>query len=151
MVDELARLPDAWSQLRVGALPQDPGYAAAVERSVTASGLGARIHMVGPVSDVPGFLDEVDVLVVPSIGREGQPTTILEALAHGAGVVVREGVWSEDYAGLPVEAYLGGDDLGSAIARAAAAAAPLEELERRFGPAQALDGILDAALSPRPA
>jgi glycosyltransferase involved in cell wall biosynthesis len=149
LVDEVARWPEAWTDLRVGALPQDPAYEQAVGDRIAARGLRERIDMVGPVSDLGGFLDEVDVLVVPSTGREGQPTTILEALAHGRGVVLREPVWSEDYAGLPVTAYRDATDFGPALDGLAHSAAPLEELERRFGPAQALDAILAAALSAR--
>jgi glycosyltransferase involved in cell wall biosynthesis len=151
LIDELARWPDAWSELHVGALPQDRGYALALERRIAASGVDARVHMLGPVTEVESFLADIDVLVVPSTGREGQPTTILEALAHGAGVLARRAVWSEDYAGLPVEPYDGTADFGPALTALAGEGAPLEELERRFGPAQALDGILTAALSRRQA
>jgi glycosyltransferase involved in cell wall biosynthesis len=146
LVDELAAWPGSWMQLRVGALPQDTAYARAVEERIAARGLEERIQLVGPVSDVPGFLDEVDVLVVPSIGHEGQPTTILEALAHGRGVILRRSIWSEDYAGLPVSAYDDERDFGPALDGLSPEAAPLAELERRFGPAQALDGVLEAAV-----
>jgi glycosyltransferase involved in cell wall biosynthesis len=146
LVDELAAWPDSWTELCVGALPQDASYASAVEERIAVHGLKERVQLLGPVSDLPRFLDEVDVLVVPSTGREGQPTTILEALAHGRGVMLRRPVWSEDYAGLPVSAYSDERDFGPALGGLSPEAAPLAELERRFGPAQALDGVLEGAL-----
>ena len=146
LVDELAAWPESWSELRVGALPQDESYGRAVADRIAAAGLGERIRMLGPVSDLGGFLDAVDVLVVPSTGREGQPTAILEALAHGRGVIVRRPIWAEDYAGLPVAAYDDASDFGRELERLPDAPAPLAELERRFGPGQALAGVVEAAL-----
>ncbi len=82
---------------------------------------------------------------MPSIGTEGQPTVIVEGLARGLPVIVRRPIWSRDFEGLPVLPYANPDELAAAIAQAQklAPAAP-EELERRFGPEQALDALIAA-------
>ena len=94
------------------------------------------VELRGQVSDVPAFLGEIDALVVPSVGNEGQPTSILEALAYGRPVVVRDGVYARDYEGLPVVAYSDSADLGAALRDLPQGAVDAAELERRFGPAQ---------------
>ena len=48
---------------------------------------------------MPGFLGSIDALVVPSVGKEAQPTAIIEALAYGVPVVVRDPLYSPDFDG----------------------------------------------------
>lgn len=143
---ELAACPDVWDRLVVGGPAQDPAYAGAVDDAIRAGGLGGRVDLVGDVDDVPGFLNDIDVLLVPSVGNEGQPTTVLEGLAAGRAVVVRAPVWSRDYDGLSVAPYTGSTDLGAALARAVAGPpASAAVLAERFGPEQALEAIDRAA------
>ena len=73
-----------------------------MERRISELGLTDRVRLVGETDDVPGFLGSVDVLVVPSVGKEAQPTAIIEALAHGVPVIVRDPLYSPDFEGLPV-------------------------------------------------
>jgi glycosyltransferase involved in cell wall biosynthesis len=123
-----------WSRLLVAGELQDPGYAAAVRAAA-----GPRVELLGRVADVPAFFGRADVVLVPSVGHEGQPTVIIEALAAGRPVVVRAPVYSPDYDGLPVFPY---GDLGDALAAARAAPPPDAALLRaRFGAAQALVAI----------
>jgi glycosyltransferase involved in cell wall biosynthesis len=146
LVAELATQRDAWGLLHVGAAPEDPAYVAEVQRGLEDARLRSRVELLGHVADVPGFLAGIDVLVVPSVGPEVQPTVILEALAHGRPVVVRAPLWSPDFEGLPVLPYEDPGDLAAAIERAAALPVPpWSELEGRFGPRQAVDGIVAAA------
>ena len=123
----------AGARLLVAAPRQDEAYAARVE--TRAAPLGDRVELLGAVDDLAGFLAGIDVLLVPSVGHEGQPTAILEALGAGLPVVVRRPIWSADYEGLPVTPY--DDDLAPALA-SLGAPAPLDELRRRFGPEQAV-------------
>jgi hypothetical protein len=146
--DELAACPGAWGHARLAGDAQDLDYAARVKRRIEDRGLDARIRVEGRVESVAGFLDGLDVLVVPSIGTEGQPTVALEALARGAGVVMREPIYSDDYRGLPVAVYRDASDLGTALASVPRTPAALDEVARRFGPDQALDGLLAAARTP---
>jgi glycosyltransferase involved in cell wall biosynthesis len=123
-----------WTRLLVGGDEQDATYAAAVREAA-----GARVELLGHVDDVRDFLQRVDVVVVPSVGHEAQPTVIIEALAAGRPVVVREPIHSSDYDGLPVFAY---GDLQGALTDALDAPPPDAELVRtRFGAAQALASI----------
>jgi glycosyltransferase involved in cell wall biosynthesis len=148
LVDELAACAGAWGQARLAGPAQDPGYAGRIKRAIAGHGLGDRIRLCGRVDSVTGFLDGLDALVVPSTGTEGQPTVVLEALARGVDVIVRDAVFSDDYRGLPVTAYRDPPQLRAALAALPAVPAPLEEIARRFGPGQALDGLLAAVCSP---
>lgn len=133
LVSEL-RSVGSWSRLLVGGGPQDHAYEARVRQAADE-----RTELLGHVDDVPAFLGRIDVLVVPSVGNEAQPTVIIEALAAGRPVVVREAIQSPDYEGLPVFEY---GNLRRAFDRAYAAPAPDAAVVRaRFGAAQALDGL----------
>jgi glycosyltransferase involved in cell wall biosynthesis len=148
LVDELAAAPAAWSEARLAGAAQDAAYADRVRQRIAQHGLGHRLRLDGRVDDVAAFLDALDVLVVPSTGTEGQPTVILEALARGLQVVVREPMFGADYAGLPVACYHDASDLAAALARLPRAPAPLGEIERRFGAEQAFAALLAAGISP---
>lgn len=120
-----------WRRLLVAGASQDADYAARVRAAADG-----RVQFVGEVDHPADLIGQVDVLIVPSTGYEGQPTVIVEALAAGRPVIVREPIYSPDYDGLPVFAY---GDLAQAL-RAAARAAPVDpDLVRgRFGAAHAL-------------
>jgi glycosyltransferase involved in cell wall biosynthesis len=147
LVDELAApaTRSLWSRALIGGAPQDATYTARVEERIAKRGLGDRIRLVGDVEDVPGFLGSVDALVVPSTGHEAQPTVIVEAVAHGVAVVVREPAFSLDFDGLPIVLYRDAVDLGAALHALPSAQAPVDELTARFGPGQAVAGIEAAA------
>jgi glycosyltransferase involved in cell wall biosynthesis len=147
LVDELAAAPAAWSDARLAGSVQDAAYAERVRERIAQHGLGGRLCLQERVDDVAAFLDALDVLVVPSTGTEGQPTVILEALARGLRVVVREPMFSADYAGLPVVSYRCGADLAAALGRLPGTPAALSEVERRFGAEQAFAALLAAGVS----
>jgi glycosyltransferase involved in cell wall biosynthesis len=146
LIEELAdpAVRSAWRELVVAGGRQDAAYAESVERRIGELGLDGRVRLIGETEDVPGFLSSVDVLVVPSTGKEAQPTAIIEALAYGVPVVVREALLSPDFEGLPVSSYGTPGDLGAALRAPRPAAAHMAELISRFGPDQAIAGI-DAA------
>lgn len=150
LVEELASSPSVWSELVVAGARQDETYATRIEDRARAEGLAERVKLVGPVEDVAAFLSGLDRLVVPSTGNEGQPTVILEALAAGTAVLARAGIDASDFAGLPLELYATADELAAALAGPPPAPAPEDELRRRFGPEQFVEGIEAAAgSSPR--
>jgi glycosyltransferase involved in cell wall biosynthesis len=146
LIEELAgpAALSSWRDLVVAGGRQNAGYAGRVERRISELGLDDRVRLIGETNDVPGFLGSIDVLVVPSTGKEAQPTAIIEALAYGVPVVVREPLYSPDFDGLPVTRYRSTEELATALAAPRSAAAPMGELISRFGPAQAIAGI-DAA------
>jgi glycosyltransferase involved in cell wall biosynthesis len=141
LVEELAAARGAWSQALLAGGRQDEAYAQRVEERA-----GDRVRLLGHVGDVPAFLAGIDVLVVPSTGNEAQPTVIVEALAAGRPVLVRDAVWSDDFAGLPVVAYSGAGDLAERLAALPSEPADPELLRSRFGPEQAVAAI-DRAVS----
>jgi glycosyltransferase involved in cell wall biosynthesis len=145
LLDELLASPERWSTLQIAGDAQDEAYARRVRARIDEPDLGDRVTLVGPVSDVPEFLDAIDVAVIPSTGTEGQPTVILEALARGRGVLVRAAIHSSDYEGLPVMPYGDRRDIGDALARLPGNPPSRTLVEERFGPDQALDGLLAAA------
>jgi glycosyltransferase involved in cell wall biosynthesis len=149
LVDEVAAesVRPQWRELLIGGAFQDPSYASSVERRTGELGLGDRIRLLEDVNDVPGFLGSIDALVVPSTGNEAQPTVILEALAHGVPVLVREPLWSSDYEELPVARYRNSGGLADVLRDLPSRPASVEELIRRFGPDQAIAALEAAAQS----
>lgn len=145
VIDELAASPSAWTSLDVAGGVYDADYADEVRARITRHGLEERVQLLGHIEDVHRVLDGSDVLVVPSIAREAQPTVILEGLARGLPVIVRTSIWSDDYEGLPVLAYTDATDLGERLAALPDQPADLDEVTRRFGPDRALDTVLAAA------
>ena len=123
-----------WSRLLVAGPAQNASYAAQVRAAADD-----RVDLLGEVPGPAELLGRVDALIVPSVGHEGQPTVILEALAAARPVVVRTRILSSDFAGLPVFGY---GDLSDALRQARAAAPADGRLVReRFGPRQALEAI----------
>jgi glycosyltransferase involved in cell wall biosynthesis len=145
LLSEAAANPTHWSTLAIGAPPQDRAYEARVRAHIAGLGLEDRVELYSTVTDVPRFLDAADVLVVPSVGREGQPTAIIEALARGLPVLVREPIMSEDFGGMPVRAYRDTEDFGHALAMLRPLPAQVDDMRHRFGANQAIDGLLAAA------
>ena len=147
LLEELAdpAVRPAWRDLVVAGGRQDAAYADRVERRIDELDLADRVRLPGETDDVPGFLSSVDVLVVPSVGKEAQPTAIIEALAYGVPVVVREPLISPDFEGLPVSSYSTAAELANALQAPRPSQASVDELIRRFGPDQAIAGIDVAA------
>jgi glycosyltransferase involved in cell wall biosynthesis len=145
LVSELAKIDSAWSSVAVAGEREDESYARALERRIAASGLEDRIRLVGPIRDLSAFFGGIDALVVPSVGNEGQPTVIIEALAHGRPAIVREPVWSAEFEQLPVSLYRDSDGLARAVRHLSDESVAPEELARRFGPMKVVEALESAA------
>ncbi len=145
LLEEAAANEDHWSTLAIGAPPQDLSYERQVRERIGELGLTGRVQLLGAVLNVPDFLDAADMLIVPSTGCEGQPTTIIEALARGVPVLVREPILCEDFGGLPVQSYRNAEDFGIALRRLRPSLASVEDIRLRFGAGQAIEGLLAAA------
>lgn len=145
LVDELGENLGGWSTLLVGGDHQDARYVAVLESRIAELGLSDRVFIAGRVEDLRGFFEEIDALVVPSIGNEGQPTVILEALAHGRPVIVREPLWSEALSGLPILAYRDANGLGDALSALEPVVVAPESLVARFSPMHVVVAIEAAA------
>jgi glycosyltransferase involved in cell wall biosynthesis len=145
LIDELAERPASWGRLLLAGAFQDSAYVDAVRERRGVHGLTDRVELLGEVASVEDFLAAVDVLVVPSVAREGQPTVILEALACGRPVLVRSHIWTADYEGLPVLRYDCVEELAQLLCRPWPAPASAADLIERFHPASVVQTLLDIA------
>lgn len=77
----------------------DAGYVAELRRLLGELGLGDRVAFLGDVEDVPAFLAELDVFVLPTWDqwrKEGCPVALLEAMASGRACVATDIPGSRD-------------------------------------------------------
>jgi glycosyltransferase involved in cell wall biosynthesis len=87
LLEALSRLPEAPISLKVyGDVTHYPDYAEKLRRIAEAD---PRIELAGTyhLSEVSMVLQELDVLVVPSLWYENSPNAILEAFAHKTPVI----------------------------------------------------------------
>lgn len=71
----------------------DANYAASLDKQIQESGLGERVFTLGMRDDVSEFLREIDIFVLPSVGRgrmEGCPVALLEAMSTGLACVATD-------------------------------------------------------------
>lgn len=144
LVEELGSDRDGWERLLVAGDAQDDAYSAGLIRRIAEMGVDDRIELIGRVEALDDFFDATDALIVPSVGNEGQPTVIIEALAHGRPVIVRAPIWSEAFVDLPVIPYRGREGLHHALARLREEREEVvsrETLLERFTPERALHAI----------
>ncbi len=145
LLDALAGQPQGWERLLVAAAFQDAEYVEAVRERCRVHGLTDRVKLMGEVASVEDFSAAVDVLVVPSVAREGQPTVILEALACGRPVLVRSHIWTPDYEGLPVVGYDSAEELAKQLRGPWQAPVSATDLIARFHPASVVRTLLEIA------
>jgi glycosyltransferase involved in cell wall biosynthesis len=135
MIRALARVPGV--HLFISGKPLDVEYTGTLHRLCGELNLEGRVHFVGNMSDVPAFLAELDIFVMPS-NSEGCPVALLEAMACGKPCIATDIPGSQDVIEHGVSGWLTrpGDEeaLGQAIAGLAASAdlrAALAEGARR--------------------
>jgi glycosyltransferase involved in cell wall biosynthesis len=145
LLEELAPWKSSWASLLVAGHEDHPSYALLVRERIASLGLDDRVSLLGHVDDLDEFMAMCDVLIVPSVGREGQPTAILDALACDRPVIVRDHIWSDDFEGLPVVPYRDASELPPLLESVSRMHADVTELARRFGPHQVLEAFEHAA------
>ena len=64
-----------------------PEYETQVRGLIESLGVGEFIELAGFSSDVPSHLRKFNLFVLPSVGPEGLPMVLLEAMAHGLPTV----------------------------------------------------------------
>jgi len=82
LIEAMSHVPDEVELWMVGDGPQREE----VERRIRDLQLGSRIRLLGWQHDIPHYLEQIDVLVVPS-HNEGMGRVAVEALAAGVPVV----------------------------------------------------------------
>ncbi len=113
----------------------DPGNPAAIPESVLhewqAAGL---VEWLGHVDDMPGFLAQADIVVLPSY-REGLPKSLIEAAACGRPLITTDVPGCRDVVTDGVNGLLVPVRNASALAGAIARLAGDQALARRLGEA----------------
>jgi Glycosyltransferase len=61
-----------------------------LEAAAGQLGIADRVEFKGMLGDIPGFLRQCDVVVLPSAGAEGLPLSLLEAMSCGKPVVASD-------------------------------------------------------------
>ena len=88
VLQALARLPAEVHLAVVGSRRPQTTYQAKAEQL----GLGARVHFLGPLSDVAPAYQAADLLVHPT-REDSYAMVVLESMAHGLPVVVSASPW----------------------------------------------------------
>jgi glycosyltransferase involved in cell wall biosynthesis len=52
-----------------------------IRQQAAAAGMAQSVHFLGQRNDIPGLLRAIDCFVLPSVGSEGMPRVLLEAMA----------------------------------------------------------------------
>jgi glycosyltransferase involved in cell wall biosynthesis len=97
LLKALAQVPHA--RLAIAGRPVDQEYATTLHRMVAELRLGDRVHFLGPVSDVPALLNELDIAVLPTWAKwrmEGCPVALIEAMACACACVATDIPGSRD-------------------------------------------------------
>ncbi len=121
LLDAVAALRRQGEDIRIRAIGrfETDDYRREILRQVSALDLDSAVEWAGFVSDVPGELARMDLLVLPSLFGEGLPMVVLEAMAAGVpcvassvegiptairdgkeGVLVKPGDWAALAAGI---------------------------------------------------
>lgn len=97
LIEAVARLPKV--HLFLAGKPMDQDYTRDLHALVERLDVVERVHFLGGMDDVPAFLAEVDVVVLPTWDkwrREGCPVALLEAMACGKACVATDVPGSRD-------------------------------------------------------
>jgi glycosyltransferase involved in cell wall biosynthesis len=97
LVEAAARLPQI--ELHLAGRPLDADYHRRLVARIAELGIGERVFLHGEVTDVPAFLQKLDVFVLASRPRgrmEGCPVALLEAMAAGLPVLAPAIAGAED-------------------------------------------------------
>jgi glycosyltransferase involved in cell wall biosynthesis len=73
-----------------------------LKKEATNSGFENATHFLGKIDDMPAFYSAIDVFVLPSIGSEGLPKVLIEAMAAGILCI------ATNVGGTPDEILVGG-------------------------------------------
>ena len=115
----------------------DGGLRSAREEKIVTLGLQNDVILAGLVSDVPNYLQAMDVVLMPSL-NEGLPVSLIEAQANGLSVVASQGVPHEvDVTGnvmfLPLEVKVWADYLTTKMTQTVKRDSEAVEKVRRAG------------------
>jgi glycosyltransferase involved in cell wall biosynthesis len=105
---------------------------------LTLWGLRPGVHLLGPEADVREVWRRSEICVLPALGRQGTPRTLLEAAACGRALIVTEGAGGGSFVRDGVEGLVVPCGDASALAEALERLARDGELRQRLGEAARL-------------
>jgi glycosyltransferase involved in cell wall biosynthesis len=88
LLDALRELGWTRTELRIAAAAESSQYGQTLRQS--AAGLRAEFLGQVPAENMPAFLDDLDLLVVPSMWPENVPIIVLEAFARRTPVIASD-------------------------------------------------------------
>ena len=105
---------------------------------LTLWGLRPGVHLLGPAADVREVWRRAEICVLPAIGRQGTPRTLLGAAACGRALIVTEGAGGGSFVRDGVEGLVVPRGDAAALAEALERLARDGELRQRLGEAARL-------------
>lgn len=84
LIEAVSRLSTA--HLFLAGSTTDDNYRASLENLCARFGISSRAHFLGAVTDIPGFLSDVDIFAFTS-RMEGCPVALIEAMACGKACI----------------------------------------------------------------
>jgi glycosyltransferase involved in cell wall biosynthesis len=98
LIKAVAKLNDV--HLILAGAERDKEYATELQALIKACGLSNRVHITGPVSNIPDLLNITDIFVLPTTNRhgheEGSPVALLEAMAANVPCIASDVAGSRD-------------------------------------------------------
>jgi glycosyltransferase involved in cell wall biosynthesis len=97
LIEALARVPEL--RLWLAGKELDENYAAGLREQIRSLGLKDRVTFLGEVQDVPAFLAELDLFVLPTWNEwrmEGCPVSLLEAMSSARPCIATDIPGSRD-------------------------------------------------------
>jgi glycosyltransferase involved in cell wall biosynthesis len=97
LIEAVSRLEGA--HLFLAGKPMDEEYTRALHEQSEVLGVSERVHFMNGVEDVPAFLAEMEIAVLPTWNKwrkEGCPVALLEAMACGKACVATDVPGSRD-------------------------------------------------------
>lgn len=97
LLQALAQIPNVYL-MTIGRV-LEPDYAERLQKMIPELGLQERAFLLGHVDDVPAFLSEIDIFVLPTGnigGLEGCPVALVEAMSSGRACIASDIPGSHD-------------------------------------------------------
>ena len=97
LIEAIAKIPEVYL-VTIGK-PMEPDYVEQLEQMRQDLHLANRVFLLGHIDDVPAFLTEVDIFVLPTWNRgsrEGCPVALVEAMSSGRACIATQIPGSSD-------------------------------------------------------
>lgn len=111
-------------------------YGESLQNVAADAGVTNRVHFLGGIRDIAGFLHEVDIFVLPTWAQwrmEGCPVALLEAMASGRPTIATDVPGSRDIIRNETDGLLVPPEDVASLARAISRLASSPEERQRFG------------------